>query len=112
MMRYHAHVYFDVAQIQVIEALYAQLQHDFGDTLDYGRIHQKLVGPHTKPMFQLAFDQDILPALHVFLNTHVAVTSVLIHPLHDNEYLAHTQDAQWVGEVLPLRLDIFNQSAL
>lgn len=112
MMKYHAHVYFDIAQIQVIEALYAQLQHDFGDALTYGRIHQILVGPHTQPMFQLAFDEDTLPKLKSFLNTHTAVTSVLIHPLHGNEYMAHTQDAQWLGDILPLNLEIFQQSSL
>lgn len=111
-MKYHAHVYFDVTQIQAIEALYAQLQHHFGDALNYGRIHQKLVGPHTKPMFQLAFDEELLPQLKSFLNKHPTVNSVLIHPLHTNEYLAHTQDAQWLGMVLPLHLDIFAQSPL
>ena len=111
MMKYHAHVYFDVAQIQAIEALYAQLQHDFGTAVQYGRIHQKCVGPHTQPMFQLAFDEGLLAQMKDFLHRHTAVGSVLIHPLHDNEYLAHTQDAQWLGEVLPLYLDIFEQSS-
>ena len=56
-MKYHAHVYFDLSQIQVIESLYEQLQQEFGEAVNYGRIHQKLVGPHTKPMFQMEFDE-------------------------------------------------------
>lgn len=106
-MKYHAHIYFELEQIEAIESLYAQLQHEFGETISYGRIHQKLVGPHTKPMFQLAFDQTVLPQLKSTLNSRNLDLSVLIHPLWDNEYLAHTEGAEWLGEPLLLNLAIF-----
>ena len=77
-MKYHAHVYFDLNQIQIIELLYAQLQQEFGETVSYGRIHQKLVGPHTKPMFQLEFDQSILPQIKNSLSSNDLNLSVLI----------------------------------
>lgn len=106
-MKYHAHVYFDLDQIQQIECLYAELQHNFGDTVKYGRIHQKMVGPHTKPMFQLEFDQSILAQIKTTLSAHHLSLSVLIHPLYDDAYLAHTQGAEWLGQPLPLNLAIF-----
>lgn len=106
-MQYHAHVYFDLPQIQAIELLYAELQQVFGEVVKYGRIHQKLVGPHTKPMFQLAFDEVILPQLKPLLASSPLDLSVLIHPLIDNEYLAHTKEATWLGQPLPLNLDVF-----
>lgn len=106
-MKFHAHVYFDLAQIEVIKALYVQLQQEFGETVSYGRIHQQLVGPHTKPMFQLAFDQVTLPQIKTSLNSNGLNLSVLIHPLHDDAYRAHSQDAEWLGEPLPLNLHIF-----
>ena len=106
-MKYHAHVYFDLNQIQIIELLYAQLQQEFGETVSYGRIHQKLVGPHTKPMFQLEFDQSILPQIKNSLSSNGLNLSVLIHPLDDNAYLAHTQDAEWLEKPLALNLAIF-----
>ncbi|RYL25322.1 MULTISPECIES: DOPA 4,5-dioxygenase family protein [Acinetobacter] len=104
-MKYHAHIYFDLTQIELIESLYVQLQQEFGEAMSYGRIHQKLVGPHTKPMFQLAFDQAVLPQLKHTLNRRHLGLSVLIHPLWENEYLAHTEGAQWLGESLILNLD-------
>ena len=107
-MKYHAHVYFDLNQIQIIELLYAQLQQEFGETVSYGRIHQKLVGPHTKPMFQLEFDQSILPQIKNSLSSNDLNLSVLIHPLDDNAYLAHTQDAEWLEKPLALNLAIFS----
>ena len=107
-MKYHAHVYFDLNQIQIIELLYAQLQQEFGETVSYGRIHQKLVGPHTKPMFQLEFDQSILPQIKNSLSSNGLNLSVLIHPLDDNAYLAHTQGAEWLGRSLALNLAIFS----
>ena len=106
-MEYHAHIYFDLTQIETIESLYVQLQQEFGETMRYGRIHQKLVGPHTKPMFQLAFDQAVLSQLKSTLNRRNLGLSVLIHPLWENEYLAHTEGAEWLGEPLLLNLEIF-----
>ena len=106
-MKYHAHVYFELNQIQAIEALYSQLQHEFADTVRYGRIHQKMVGPHTKPMFQLEFDQSVLPKIKQVLISNGLNLSVLIHPLDENAYLAHTQGAEWLGQPLPLNLAIF-----
>ena len=107
-MKYHAHVYFGLNQIQIIELLYAQLQQEFGETVSYGRIHQKLVGPHTKPMFQLEFDQSILPQIKNALSSNGLNLSVLIHPLDDNAYLAHTQGAEWLEKPLALNLAIFS----
>lgn len=106
-MKYHAHVYFESNQLQSIEILYSKLQHEFGDSVRYRRIHQKLVGPHTKPMFQLEFDQSGLPKIKQTLISNGLNLSVLIHPLDDNPYLAHTQGAEWLGEPLPLNLAIF-----
>lgn len=106
-MKYHAHVYFDLNQIQSIELLYSQLQQAFGEAVRYGRIHQKMVGPHTKPMFQLEFDQSILSEIKTSLSSSDLNLSVLIHPLYEDAYLAHTQGAQWLGQPLKLNLDIF-----
>ena len=106
-MKYHAHVYFDLHQILSIELLYDQLKQEFGETVRYGRIHQKMVGPHTKPMFQLEFDQSILAQMKASLISNGLNLSVLIHPLYDDAYLAHTQGAEWLGEPLALNLAIF-----
>lgn len=38
-MKYHAHIYFDLTQIELIESLYVQLQQEFGEAMSYGRIH-------------------------------------------------------------------------
>ena len=107
MMKYHAHVYFDLEQIQHIEKLYIQLKQAFGENVRYGRIHQKLIGPHTKPMFQLEFDQVLLPQIKMAMDSNGLNLSVLIHPLDDNAYLAHTQGAEWLGSPLPLNLTVF-----
>lgn len=107
-MKYHAHVYFDLNQIHSIELLYSQLKEAFGETVKYGRIHQKMVGPHTKPMFQLEFDESILAQMKTSLSANGLHLSVLIHALDDNAYLAHTQGAEWLGEPLPLNLAIFS----
>ena len=103
-MKYHAHVYFELEQLERIESLYVQLQQEFAETVSYGRIHQKIVGPHTKPMFQLAFDELILPQIKNSLSSNGLGLSVLIHPLMEDEYLAHTKLVAWLGEPLLLNL--------
>ncbi|MDG1096291.1 MAG: DOPA 4,5-dioxygenase family protein [Methylophilaceae bacterium] len=33
----------------------------------------------------------------------------MIHPLHGDDFAAHTEDARWLGKPLTLNVDIFNQ---
>ena len=36
--------------------------------------------------------------------------SVLIHPVQENELEAHTADARWLGEALPLDLQVLTKT--
>jgi aromatic ring-cleaving dioxygenase len=59
---YHAHVYWRSPEERVV-ALRARewLGERFGVAL--GRIHDQPVGPHTQPMYQVAFTPDVLTRL-------------------------------------------------
>jgi len=105
MIKYHAHVYFELEQIEDIQYLYEQLKQQVPVSTSVGRLWLKTVGPHTQPMFQLEFDEAYLQQIQALLTKLCCEYSVLIHPVISDEYLAHTQYARWLGTPLPLNLE-------
>ncbi|WP_456295783.1 DOPA 4,5-dioxygenase family protein [Vibrio sp. AK197] len=100
--RYHAHVYFDEQSLEKGEFLYAQLQ----SLPEYqlGRFHQKLVGPHTKWSFQIAFTRDQFDQLIPWLERHRQGLSILVHGNTGDFYQDHTEHAYWLGDEQKLNL--------
>lgn len=102
---YHAHLYYDDSTyekaLQVIEK---------AKTLDYvqvGRAHQKEVGPHPRWSCQFLFAADKLNEMIPWLLENRDDLTVFTHANTGNDYLDHTQNTLWMGEILDLKLDIF-----
>jgi len=105
MDTFHAHVYFDPAQQTVAAALHqraAALR-----AVRVGRLTSSPVGPHPKGMFQMLFSRDELAAVLVWLMRNRQDLDVLVHGDTGNDFLDHTQHVMWLGQSLPLKLDIF-----
>jgi aromatic ring-cleaving dioxygenase len=102
---YHAHVYYDPEssrdRASTVRAGIASL---FPEAR-LGRWHDQLVGPHTRAMYQIAFPPALLPRLLPWLMLNRLGLTVLLHPVTGDDYVDHTDNAAWLGEVLPLRLD-------
>ena len=103
-MKYHAHVFFELDQLNKIQELHFKLQQELSDPVVIGRLLDKAVGPLPKPMFQIDFEQSELQQVKQVLTQVCYGFSILIHPLLENEYLAHTAYAEWIG--LPLSLNL------
>ncbi len=98
---YHAHVYFDgPAQRQTAETLREQIAARF--TILIGRWHDKLVGPHTRPMYQLAFPAAEFARLVPWLMLNRYDLAVLIHPNTGHPRRDHLTNAMWLGEILAI----------
>ena len=67
------------------------------------------IGPHPKPMFEIHIPADSINYAMATINTLRQGLSVLIHPVQHDEMAAHTVDARWLGEKLPLNLEILKQ---
>jgi aromatic ring-cleaving dioxygenase len=100
---YHAHVYYDPATRAVAERLRERIGAGFEVKL--GRWHDRLVGPHPAPMYQVAFAVAEFPRLVPWLMLNREGLSILVHPLTGDDYEDHSRFALWLGEKLALDLE-------
>ncbi|WP_121067338.1 DOPA 4,5-dioxygenase family protein [Chachezhania antarctica] len=102
---YHAHVYFDAATVDKARALCETVRDRFG--AEMGRVHEKNVGPHPRWSCQLAFGPDAFAQIVPWLALHRDGLTVFTHPDTGHDLEDHRDHAIWMGELLPLKLDIF-----
>ena len=98
---FHAHIYFDgPAQRETALALREQIGQRFGVTL--GRVHDGLVGPHARAMYQVAFDVASFGNFVPWLMLNRQGLTVLVHPNTRDTRRDHLTHALWMGEVLDI----------
>ncbi|WP_069384327.1 DOPA 4,5-dioxygenase family protein [Halomonas caseinilytica] len=100
---YHAHVYFDEETVDVASRLCAEAGEKFG--LKVGRVHQKLVGPHTKWSCQITFSYTSFDTFIPWLDEHRGRLSVLVHALTGDDHADHTTHAYWLEDSVEINLD-------
>jgi aromatic ring-cleaving dioxygenase len=107
---YHAHVYYDpVTSRDRAAAIRDHIWANFPEVL-LGRWHDQPVGPHTGAMYQVAFAPDLLSRILPWLMLNRRGLSVLLHPSTGDDYTDHTDHAAWLGEPLPLKLEVLRRS--
>ena len=98
---FHAHIYFDgSAQRELAMTLREQIGARFPVTL--GRVHDRLVGPHARTMYQVAFDVPTFGNFVPWLMLNRQGLTVLVHPNTRNTRRDHLVHALWMGEVLDI----------
>jgi DOPA 4,5-dioxygenase len=75
-----------------------------------GRVHDRPVGPHGVPMYQVAFTPDVFAELIPWLMLNRLGLSVLIHPNTGRARDDHLVHALWLGTSLPLHADTLPNS--
>jgi aromatic ring-cleaving dioxygenase len=106
---YHAHVYYAPETRPLAERLREAVGERF--SVRVGSWHDEPVGPHSVAMYQLAFPNDLFPRLVPWLMLNRDGLDVLVHPLGDSAYDDHTIYAMWLGDKLPLKLDVLRRAA-
>ena len=106
---YHAHLYWSsAAEREQALAVRERIAERF--VVQLGRIHDRNVGPHTQPMYQVAFTPDVFSALVPWLMLNRGELSVLIHPNTGRERDDHLLHAAWLGPRLALNADTLSNS--
>ena len=101
---YHAHVYFTDAPSR---ALAVELRDRIGSRFPValGRVHDRPIGPHPKPMFQVAFATELFGQLVPWLALNHRGLSVLVHPETGDDPIDHSEYALWLGEKLEVDIE-------
>lgn len=100
---YHAHVYFNEGTVDFASALCSRAGEIFG--LKVGRVHQKLIGPHTEWSCQITFAAKSFDQVIPWLDEHRGDLSILIHALTGDDLADHTLYAYWLGDSVDINLD-------
>ncbi len=96
---YHAHIYFDgPAQRAAAETLREEIARRFAVLI--GRWHDRLVGPHSRPMYQVAFPIAEFARFVPWLMINRQGLAVLVHPNTGRPRNDHLIHAIWLGEIL------------
>lgn len=108
---YHAHIYYTGQTREQALALERRLaaakaSGAIAELFFIGALRDCAVGPHPVPEFEIHFSQGMLPLITPLLEAS-GLTS-LVHPLTDDDLADHTTLATWIGEPLPLKLEVLD----
>ena len=106
---YHAHIYFNLAEMTLAEQVRENIIKALPQLTYAGQLIPIPIGPHPKPMFEIHIPADSINYAMASIDAVRQGLSVLIHPVQHDEMAAHTSDSRWLGEKLPLNLEILKQ---
>ncbi len=100
---YHAHIYYDPDTRNAARAVRLAIEARF--RCELGRWHDKPVGPHPKPMYQVAFEPDAFPEIVPWLMLNRSGLDILVHPNTGDAVADHDVNPLWIGEKLTLDIE-------
>jgi aromatic ring-cleaving dioxygenase len=107
---WHAHVYFNSPEARLAAARLRDAVAGAFPAIRLGGWHDRPVGPHSQPMYQILFAPHLFAVLVPWLMLNRTGLSILIHPETGDDYVDHAEHAGWLGPALPLRLEMLRQA--
>jgi aromatic ring-cleaving dioxygenase len=106
---YHAHIYFRSAPERQ-HALVVRTWIGERFNVQLGRVHDIAIGPHSVPMYQIAFSREVFAELVPWLMINRGGLSVLVHPNTGRALTDHIVNPLWFGEPLAIRQDVLSDA--
>ena len=102
---FHAHIYFDAAEVEQARALGDAARECFG--VPVGHYHLRPVGPHPRGSVQLTVPAEQFGELAQWLVLNRGELTVFAHANTGDDLADHTRHVIWFGPSEPLDLSIF-----
>jgi DOPA 4,5-dioxygenase len=102
---FHAHIYFDAAEVDRARALGDAAHSRFG--VPVGHYHLGPVGPHPRGSVQLTVPAEQFGDFAQWLAVNRDGLTIFAHASTGDDVADHTQHVIWFGPSEPLRLELF-----
>jgi aromatic ring-cleaving dioxygenase len=103
---FHAHIYYDAAEVDRAKALAAAVRERFGVAV--GHFHLAPVGPHPRGSVQMTVPTDRFGDVATWLSVNRAGLTIFAHGSTGDDRADHTHNVIWFGRSEPLNLGIFD----
>jgi aromatic ring-cleaving dioxygenase len=94
---WHAHVYFDTDRRDAAWDFREGVTAHFGNVVEIGRFHERPVGPHPMPSYQIAFVPAQFSEVVPWLTLNHGVLDVFLHPNTGDPLSDHRDRTMWLG---------------
>ena len=105
ILNFHAHIYFDVPELERAQALAAEVQRKFGVAV--GHFHQRPVGPHPRGSVQMTVPTERFGDVATWLSVNRGGLTIFAHASTGDDKLDHSHNVVWFGPSEELNLTIF-----
>ena len=103
---FHAHIYYDPAELDRAEALAAEVQRRFG--VRVGHFHLVPVGPHPRGSCQMTVPTERFGEVAVWLSVNRDGLTIFAHASTGDDRQDHSANIIWFGPSESLDLSIFD----
>jgi DOPA 4,5-dioxygenase len=104
---FHAHIYFDPAEVDQARALSDETASLFGVAV--GRHHLQPVGPHPRGSCQLTVPRERFGDVAQWLALNRGALTIFAHANTGDDLADHTDHVIWFGPSEALRLSLFDR---
>jgi DOPA 4,5-dioxygenase len=102
---FHAHIYFDPAELERARSLAEAVRQHFGVAV--GHFHQRPVGPHPRASVQLTVPTQKFGDVATWLAVNRAGLTIFAHASTGDDKVDHSHNVIWFGPSERLNLDLF-----
>ena len=103
---FHAHIYYDPAEVEQAKTLAAEVQRRFGVVI--GHFHLRPVNPHPRGSCQMTVPTERFGDVATWLSVNRVGLTIFAHASTGDDRADHLSNVVWFGPSEGLNLSIFD----